>query len=117
VAPDLDPGDDPDGDGIVNLLEAWLGTHAGQADSNAMPRFALRNGQMEFDVQINTNPPAGLFYYIEYSDTLGDDWQPAPSVVWENSGPAANGRQPMAARLPHNPAINKRFYRIVVLTP
>jgi len=117
VAPNLDPGDDPDGDGIVNLLEAWLGTHAGQAEYDAMPQAALRNGKVEFDVQVNTNPPAGLFYYIQYSDTLGNDWQLAPGVVWETSGPAANGRQPMTASLSREPAANKRFYRIRVVTP
>lgn len=113
----ITPGDDPDGDGISNLLEAWLGTRADLPDMAALPRIARRNGQWMFDLELNPNPPVGLFYYLESSDSLGNDWQLVPGVIWENNGPLAHGRQPMTARLPEHPSSGRRFYRFAVLTP
>jgi hypothetical protein len=109
------PGGDPDGDGINNLLEAWLGTRADRPDTGAWPRLNLRDGQVEFELILNTTPPSGLFYFLESSDTLGGDWQLVPGVAWENNGPASDGKQPMTARVPRQPAPGKKFYRWAVL--
>ena len=113
----LAPGDDPDGDGITNLLEAWLGTRADLPDSTSLPRLAIREGQAIFEMNLNANPPSGLFCYLEFSDTLGNDWQLVPGVLWEITGPIINGRQPMAARLSGETLTGKRFYRFAVHAP
>lgn len=106
---------DPDGDGLSNLLEAWLGTDASNTTAGAMPRLAEVNNNIELSMQINATPPGGLVYFVEYSDSLApDDWHLAPAAVWESSGPEAGGRVPMVVRVPTDPTTMRRFYRVNV---
>jgi hypothetical protein len=109
------PLDDPEKDGLSNLLEAWLGTDPSNPDAGAMPRLTVEGSQIQLHMQLNAAPPVGLVYVIESSDTLAaDDWELVPAVVWEAEGPEAGGRIPTVARIPGDPGATRRFYRVNV---
>lgn len=109
------PLDDPDGDRIPNLLEAWLGTDASSPDSGVLPQIALVDGEVEISVSINTALPGGLVYFLEYSETLGpDDWYLALGARWETTGPESDGRIPTTVRVPEGLTTERMFYRVKV---
>ena len=79
-AADKEPGADPDGDGIINLLEyALAGLNPTMADS--LP--SLQGGVLSFSKRPLAVENDDVVYLIEVSSTLGqapDPWTPAAAV-------------------------------------
>ncbi len=103
------PGDDPDGDGVANLVEYALGTEPGNATSRALPVPAV-NEAHEFTFTFTPRRVDGLAYFIESSgDMLG--W---PDVI-EVTAELAPG-VPFTHRTDTNTAGERRFLRLKVGT-
>jgi hypothetical protein len=100
---------DPDGDGMINLLEYGLSLDPKKPDpSTAQPVWVAADGAHE--VTVTPPPGATITYGAEWSTTLqADDWHPAEEV------PASDGRKTF--RVPHDapgtPA-DKLFFRMRV---
>lgn len=74
--------DDPDGDGIANAIEAWLGTDPGQA--NELITDLTSDGlSTTFEHSQNETPPSDLSGSYEWSTDLAN-WYPANGI----DGPA-----------------------------
>ena len=65
-------GDDRDGDGLVNGLEAWLGTHPGEPNVGLVGR-ASDGTTTTFEHSQNESPPSDLSGFYQWSPNL-DDW-------------------------------------------
>jgi hypothetical protein len=78
---DQDPEDDMDGDKLSNILEAWLGTHPGQADP-FITSLTATGTTVTFTHPQNENPPTDLTGYYQWSPNLSD---------WYVSGSGPNG--------------------------
>ncbi len=114
---DRGPNNDPDGDGIPNLLEALFGTNASLPNHGDLPQVSKQATEIELHLKLNANLPGGLIYFVEHSDTLAvDDWHLAPGAAWEASGPEIDGRVPMVIRIPSDPVVTRRFYRLSAQT-
>jgi uncharacterized delta-60 repeat protein len=100
---------DPDGDGMINLLEYGLSLDPKKPDpSTAQPVWVAADGTHE--VTVTPPPGATITYGAEWSTTLqADDWHPAEEV------PTNDGRKTF--RVPHDapgtPA-DKLFFRMRV---
>ena len=81
AADDRDPEDDPDGDRLSNQLEAWLGTHPGQANQ-FVTSLTSSATTITFTHPQNTTPPDDLTGYYEWSPNLSD---------WYASGSGPDG--------------------------
>ncbi|MEJ6700343.1 MAG: M60 family peptidase N-terminal accessory domain-containing protein [Akkermansiaceae bacterium] len=66
-----DPEDDPDGDRLSNNLEAWLGTHPGQANQ-FITSLTSTATTVTFTHPQNATPPTDLTGYYEWSPNLSD---------------------------------------------
>lgn len=73
-AADQDPGDDPDGDGIANAIEAWFGTNPAVPDSG-LAAFRMTGSDFIFTHPRNQNPPVDLIRHYEWSADL-KNWYP-----------------------------------------
>jgi hypothetical protein len=62
---------DPDADGVANLLEYALGTEPGNAASRAIPQTAI-NGSDHLTLTFTPQHLSGLIYLIEASPDLSD---------------------------------------------
>lgn len=83
--------DDPDGDGIVSGLEAWLGTNPGQADAYSVFADLAASGDglnstFVFSHSQNEDPPTDLSVAYEWSLDLVD-WYAGDGVEGPPSGP------------------------------
>ena len=109
------PLDDPDGDGLPNLLEAWLGSHPGspQAGKNLESRFEEQ--RLVLHMTLNRHPPAGLYAIVETSPTLAaGSWVPAADAIWQNQADATPAGEPVptSVTLPLPPAAASAFFRL-----
>lgn len=68
------PADDPDGDGLPNLLEYALGSLPGEPSSKALPGAGTTRvaGQSRLTIAFTPAQTAGLRYIIEASSDLSD---------------------------------------------
>lgn len=116
VSGDLsDPDQDPDGDGLDNLMEAWLGTSPSEKNQRAVVTGSQVEGELQLDLMINESDLEGVYYYVEQSgDLLAESWLPAPGVVWEVQSPQS-GRRAVKARISLNGSEDKCFYRVKVI--
>ena len=63
------PGDDPDYDGVVNLLEFALGLNPSQVDIDSLPKLTLESGQFVFRFT-RPNYLTGITYTVQTSTDL-----------------------------------------------
>ncbi len=106
------PLDDPDGDGVANLLEFAMGGDA--ADPGDAPRLSLleENGVRSLTWPLSTTLPADVYPLLEESGGLLL-WQPAAIADWQFAMDGLVRR--VRARLP-NAAGTRRFYRLAAKT-
>jgi hypothetical protein len=81
AADDKAPGNDSDGDRLPNTLEAWLGTHPGQANQFVTSLTSTAT-TVTFTHPQNLTPPTDLTGHYEWSPNLSD---------WYASGNGPNG--------------------------
>ena len=72
------PDDDPDADGVANLLEFGLGMNPLVTDVELLPSGAISGGEFVFTYTKST-AAAGLVFRVETSANLVD-WSPVPDV-------------------------------------
>ena len=68
---DQDFGDDPDGDGLANGIEAWFGTHPGQWNQG-LAGLATNGPTATFTHPQNISPPTDLNGFYQWSPNLID---------------------------------------------
>lgn len=109
------PGSDADHDGIANLVEYALGSHAGQAGSLATTALVEENGVFRIRFLCRNDDPA-LSVIVETSADLDlGSWSPVPqppSVMPVPPSPAPPGYDWLEAEIPT--VGNKRFARVRV---
>jgi len=75
-----DPLDDPDIDGVVNLIEYALGMNPSTGDVERLPPVEFSENGISMRVDKPGNP--GVFYQVEISDDLSEDsWTTSGTVV------------------------------------
>ncbi|MCB1132921.1 MAG: hypothetical protein KDN05_17490, partial [Verrucomicrobiae bacterium] len=107
----IGPGKDPDGDGLVNLLEWAL--HLDPAGNDRFdPELVLAGGSIEFRYTRRKIAPGEATFVVQWSDTLGDDWSDAGVVVY---APVSLDETSESVRvsLPKGPN-GRRFVRVEV---
>jgi len=77
-------GDDPDGDGIPNGIEAWFGTHPAES-SSSLANLASNGTITTFTHPQSPNPPADLALTYQWSPNL-TDWYPCDGLTGPNNG-------------------------------
>ena len=83
------PGDDPDHDGVSNLLEYALNGNPAFADRSILPTQRLNGSNIEF-TYTRSKSTIGITYTVEYSDTLAPgSWTTAgidqnPTPIFDN---------------------------------
>lgn len=113
-----DPADDPDGDGLVNLLEHAFGTDpAGAAGHGALPRLRDDASAPGLFLQFTRNRRSpDLLYQVQSSTTLqGGGWTPHPPAgALIEPHPHHSGLETVT--LPILPAAgeDRRFFRLLV---
>ncbi len=75
-------GDDPDGDGLVNGLESFLGTDPSAANAGAVSEVAVTGGTLSFQHPRNPSPPADVAASYQWSRDLG---------TWHDDGASDDG--------------------------
>jgi Bacterial Ig-like domain len=80
-------GDDPDGDGIPNGVEAWFGTHPA-ASSGGLANVATNGTTTTFTHPQSANPPADLSLFYLWSPNL-TDWYHCDGLSGPNNGATA----------------------------
>jgi hypothetical protein len=116
-ADDADPEDDPDRDGIVNLLEyAWGLNPAAQSrlpGKIATPQIRVENGTPSIIFRKNT-AATDLVFQIETSPTLNDPnaWTPVGTI--DSIISSEDGIDTIRAMLTPDPGAQRLFFRLRV---
>ncbi len=115
--------DDPDGDGLCNLMEYFLGTNpalAGRDETTRQPRIVMTPAPPTAQTsgvvfQFERNPAAtDVTWRIEFSDTLSGTWQTATDGA--GGVEIAEDGETVSAFFPREPGAT-RFFARLVLTP
>lgn len=93
------PADDPDGDGIPNLLERFLAGDPAKADADVTRSPDGEEGR-RIRYRQNKNLPAGASYVLQYRETTGEGgWRLLPGVTFHQAQESV-GSVLIEARLP-----------------
>ncbi|GHC63560.1 S8 family serine peptidase [Roseibacillus persicicus] len=104
---------DPDGDGVVNLLEYYLGGNANLADGEVLPTLALEPGTSTFSFW-HFKEAADVTGIVEWSDTLESNSWSTTGVTQEVTIDEPT-RELIEATVPGE--ATKRFVRLRVVQP
>lgn len=109
------PGSNPDGDRLNNAEEFLFGRHPGQVDNGSVVMVTPAAGGVNCFFPQRKQLPAGAYYVIETTPTLGAvNWLPAPGVEFETVG-AAGDAWLIKAFIPTSMAAQGYYrFRIVV---
>ncbi|NQT38570.1 MAG: discoidin domain-containing protein [Planctomycetes bacterium] len=94
------PADDPDGDGIANLLEKFFGGNPSRADAELAPRLVGEKKNRRIQFRQSKKLSAGASYVLQYRQAKDKDaWRLASGVVFRQTRELA-GSTLMEAELP-----------------
>jgi plastocyanin len=105
------PSADPDGDSRVNLLEWALHLDPNQADGFT-PAITVPGDTVEFTYTRRKTAPGEVSFFVEWSDTLGDDWSDV-DVVSDPPVSIDATRESVRCTLPAGLS-GRRFMRVLV---
>ena len=108
------PMDDPDHDGIANLLEYATGMNPKASD--AVPYTCTINGaDLEF-IYTKNKSATDVTFIVEWSDTLGNDWSTTdvstPNILSDNGV-----TQQIKVTVPASSEVTRRFVHLKVTRP
>jgi hypothetical protein len=115
----LDPseqgmGDDPDGDGIPNGLEAWFGTHPGTFNTGLV-LSATDGATITLTHPHNENPPSDQSGFYEWSPNLAD-WYLGDGMDGPSGGPSVSiAPNPSGATATTSELMETLFLRLGVI--
>jgi hypothetical protein len=99
---------DPDGDGIVNLLEYAMGSDPSVANATHSPTISLSTGHVQLFFQRNLGA-SDLTYLIEYSDALAS-WSPLMTYTaaagWVPNVPGVTAAESAPSGIPPDQFVN-----------
>jgi len=109
----IGPDADPDGDGLANLLEFASGLPPTSASTSPVS-LAATGSPIVFSYRRSHAAVAGGFqFFVEWSDTLGNDWSTAGVTQSEVAGSDEGTARLWQASLPAG-STGKRFVRLRV---
>lgn len=106
-----DEDDDPDHDGLNNLLEFAFGSLPTDDDVSAMPRLVVEGPDTFFEFRVDTEV-VGISVMPQYSDSLTGGWIDVQPTRHSQTGNLETWR----VALPSS-GVDHRFYRISVTAP
>ena len=107
-------GDDPDGDGIPNGLEAWFGTHPGTFNTGLV-LSATDGATITLTHPHNENPPSDQSGFYEWSPNLAD-WYLGDGMDGPSVGPSVSiAPNPSGATATTSELMETLFLRLGVI--
>lgn len=103
--------DDPDGDGLPNLLEFAFGESPTDDGTASMPKIVADTGAQFFEYQVDTDA-VGITVKAQSSDSLTGGWTDIESTVHSTNGTLQIRRIAVPVG-----SVARRFYRICVTSP
>ena len=80
------PGDDPDGDGLGNLLEFFFAGNPATADADVAPRLLGDGKARRIVFRQSKRLSARAFYFLQYREAAGaGDWRLLPGITFRQT--------------------------------
>ena len=92
------PDDDPDGDGLVNLLEKFFAGNPADASPEIAPRLLAGKNGRRIQFRQSKTLPAGASCVLQYREAAGEDgWRLLPGATFRQTAQSADSTQFEAA--------------------
>jgi len=105
--PDAAPEADPDGDGVPNLAEFYLGTDPRDPNSRLTLQLVM-TGDGQTELHVSPVVTTGVFY-LQESESLEEPWSEPQALTFDEA--AETGLLPQSA------PVGRRFFRIIYEPP